>query len=59
VPDLKTLKFVGLAILKKASRGEGYLNVPLIGGICHGSAIQLQGYVANATLRAQLIRHFL
>jgi hypothetical protein len=49
VPDLTTLKLDALAVLKKALRGKGDLDVPLIGGIGHGSATQPQGCVAIAT----------
>jgi hypothetical protein len=49
LPDLETLKLDELAMLKKASRGEGDVNVPLVRGICHGSATQPQGCDAIAT----------
>src|SRR6266700_6920217 len=45
VSDLTTLKLDALAVLKEALRRKGDLDVPLIGGIDHGSATQPQGYV--------------
>src|SRR5262249_1862070 len=49
LPDLKPLKLNGLATLKKASRGKGNVNVPLIRDICHGPATQQEGCVTIAT----------